>query len=519
MENKRVLLISFYNNKAMGVRCLEKALQTAGYEVFIIFFKNFNSMKPKMCTDKELSYLTDLIGVIEPSIIGLSVISTFNLEAVLKVNSYIKDNYDIPVVWGGVYPSLFPEDCLKFSDYVVVGEGEHTIIELAKAIRDKKRVQAIKNLGYHTKDDVKINDVRALNEDPDEFGPPILGGDNKFAIDHDKVSFGDPQLNSTSYELAATKGCPFACSYCSSVNLRRLYKGKGKYIRYRSVSSVINELIDAKIKMKNLRYIRFWDEIFSDDEKWIREFCESYVKYINLPFEIWCHPLKVKKNVIQRLTQAGLHKVVMGIQSGSERILKDIFHRYEHTQDILKACNIFNECKVPEVVYDFILMHPFETEADLIETFELVRKIPRPFELQIHGLNFLPGTDIVQIALERNVVDYDKLNKIMYGTMEEQYSHYWGADQKNPKQNFWLSLIHLSQFNGLSTIADYLSVRSYRTIVTKVAALLYKVSRKLARIRHLYKKAGMLASSTIHQTVTGRRQRVRLKKAFTNYMQ
>jgi anaerobic magnesium-protoporphyrin IX monomethyl ester cyclase len=72
MEKNRILLISFYNNKAMGIRCLEKALVTAGFDVYIVFFKKFNSVKPKMCTEKELNLLTDLIGMIDPMLIGLS---------------------------------------------------------------------------------------------------------------------------------------------------------------------------------------------------------------------------------------------------------------------------------------------------------------------------------------------------------------------------------------------------------------------------------------------------------------
>ena len=182
MEKNRILLISFYNNKAMGIRCLEKALVTAGFDVYIVFFKKFNSVKPKMCTEKELNLMTDLIGMIDPMLIGLSVMSTFYLEAVLKVNQVITNNYDIPVVWGGVYPSLFPEDCLKFSDYVIVGEGEHALIEFANAIRDKQKIHNIQNVGYRFNDDVRINELRHLSKDPDEFGPRSLAETSSFPL-------------------------------------------------------------------------------------------------------------------------------------------------------------------------------------------------------------------------------------------------------------------------------------------------------------------------------------------------
>jgi len=226
-------------------------------------------------------------------------------------------------------------------------------------------------------------------------------------------------------------------------------------VRFRSVNNVIEELKEAKKKIKNLKFVQFWDEIFPQDKNWIDEFVVQYKQEIDLPFSIWTHPLKINKELIDKLVHAGLYKAVMGIQSGSLRIRRNIFHRVETQEDIIKASRILSECKVPRIVYDFMLRHPFETREDIIQSFELCKRLYKPFELQLHGLNFLPGTDIIGLAIKSGVVDAVDLEKKMYAPMKQQYTSYWGINDKDMVINFWYSMIYMTQFQFLDPITDY----------------------------------------------------------------
>jgi hypothetical protein len=76
MQQKPVLLISFYNKKSLGVRYLERSLASAGHRVFILFLKNFNSRAPEPVTGKELMLLRSLVAEPDPGLIGLSVMSS-----------------------------------------------------------------------------------------------------------------------------------------------------------------------------------------------------------------------------------------------------------------------------------------------------------------------------------------------------------------------------------------------------------------------------------------------------------
>ncbi|HHV97252.1 MAG TPA: B12-binding domain-containing radical SAM protein [Clostridiaceae bacterium] len=499
---KSVLLISFYNQKALGVRYLEKSLKTAGIPVYIVILKRFNSKSPEEITDREVSLLKEVINQLKPGLIGFSVMTSLYLESVYKVNTMLKENYDIPIVWGGVYPTLFPEKCLEYADFVIRGEGEKSLVKLAEIIfkyniygfnlchdgdkcdvRPKVKctdrtidhndyntgfyaeLKNIRNLAYKAYDanesSIVINELDYLCQNLDEYGYPEIDNSNKFVIDDDRLILEDPLLKSYSYELSASRGCPFACSYCSSINLHRLYKGKGNYVRYRTVNNVIEELKEAKSRIKNLKFVHFWDEIFPQDKDWIDEFAIKYKQEINLPFSIWTHPLKISSESIEKLVQAGLYKTVMGIQSGSPRIRKDIFHRIETQEDIINASKILSESKVPRVIYDFMLRHPFETREDMTQTFELCKKLHKPFELQLHGLYFLPGTDIIDLAVKTGVVDAVELEKMMYAPMKKQYAFYWGKNYNGTKDedvvaNFWYSMIYMTQFKFLDPITDYI---------------------------------------------------------------
>lgn len=489
MDNQSIMLISFYNQKALGIRCLEKALSVAGYTVNTVFFKRFNSTKPKNATPVEFQLLKSLITRVNPRLIGLSVMTTLYLETVFAVNKMLKENFQIPILWGGVFPTLFPEKALEHADFVIRGEGEQALVELARALFEGNQHDNIQNLCFKKNGKIVINEMRPLRNNLDEYGYPALGGENKYYIERNRISNLDPALYSTSYELSASRGCPFSCSYCCSPSLKQLYKGKGPYLRFRKVSSIIDELLHAVEEMPNLKYIHFWDEVFPNSKSWLEEFCEEYKNKIGLPFQIWCHPLMVDPSSIEMLVNAGLHKVVMGIQSGSPRIRREIFNRTETQDDIIMASHILHKCKVPEVVYDFILQHPFETHDDIRQTYELCCQLEHPFELQLHGLQFLPGSGIISKAVEMGIMTTEQADDLLNNPMDIQYRRYWSSDTSDVFSNFWYYLIFMTQFRTAGLLTKHLT-NNYSHI--KTVAKLYKILKPAADLRRLYKKAIIL---------------------------
>ncbi|CFY03979.1 Radical SAM, alpha/beta horseshoe [Syntrophomonas zehnderi OL-4] len=490
-----VMLIAFYNQKALGVRYLAEALKKNGYKVVAVFFKDFNSISPSKVSEKELQLLVELINKTEPSFIGLSVMSSLYLESVYLVNDTIKKYFNLPVVWGGVYATLFPDHALEYADYVIRGEGEEAIGELFDTLREGEDPSQMANLAYKdSSGQIVVNDVRPI-VDVDELGFPSIGDLDFYSINADKIAVGDPQMGGFTYELTASRGCPYKCSYCSSINLRRIYKGKGKYMRFRSVDSVLAELNQAKKALPNLKVIHFWDEIFSNEPGWVEEFSQRYAQEIGIPFRVWGHPLMVNHRIISNLVEAGLYQIVVGIQSGSPRIRKEVFQRNESQEEIINCSRVLAECKVPKVIYDFMIHHPFESLEELKETYYLCLELEPPFELQIHGLHFLPGTDIVQMALDAGYYTYEEMNAKMYGSLEEQFnSWYWDVSSSDniDELTCWTSMIFLTQFPALRPILKKLESNLQNNRGLKNIYRLHLIMNRMLRLRNLGQKAKLV---------------------------
>ncbi|MBQ4123207.1 B12-binding domain-containing radical SAM protein [bacterium] len=450
MENNKVLLLTMYNEKAPGVRYLANYLVKNGFDTKIVFLKG-NIYETQPVTKEEINILKELIKKEKYLFIGLSILSSFTLNEIKKIIDIIRKEISAPLVIGGAYPTIMHKECAKLCDIVLRGEGEIPIVKLAKALQENKDWKDISNLCFYNKNGEYIqNEIDNAVQDLDEIGYPIIGGNNMYLIDGNKLIEGDPQLNTEFYELTCSRGCPFNCSYCYSSKFRELYKGKGRYLRFRSVDNVMEELLDAIEKNPRIKEIRFWDEVFSNENGWIEDFVKRYKKEINLPFHIWGHPLVIKEHIIEMLKEAGLQRIVVGFQSGSPNVRNNIFRRKETNEQIIQGSKIISLLKIPEVYYDLMICHPLESLKEIKETFDLCLQLEHPFKLNIHGLGFLPGTDIIEIAIEKQIYTKEELEEYFNASEKEQLKIFYGTNKgyygEESKKAVWADLIYLTQF-------------------------------------------------------------------------
>lgn len=483
----RVMLVAFYNKKALGVRYLETALREVGYDVRTVYYKDFNSVRPKKTSQQELELLRQDIQQQKPMLIALSVMSSMYLETVDALVEMVQKSFDIPIVCGGAYATMFPEYFLdKGVEFVIRSDGERAICRLASCLKTGEDYSALPSLCYRQGGQNVINDIGDILNEIDGYGLPTINCLNACFIENDTLHEGDPQLETLSYEVIASRGCPFTCSYCCCVNLRRLLPRGIKGVRTRSVESVMAELIEAKQQCKKMVFVHFYDEIFPNAPGWVDQFIVEYKKHINLPFTIWSHPKMVDMEMMKKLKSVGLVEVIMGIQSGSEHIRRDVFHRFETDDDIVEATRIIHEAGVFWDSFDFMLQHPFESIEDLKDSYYLAKRLCKPRELQLHGLNFLPGTDIVPLAIKEGYYTQEEMDKVMYAGMDEQFNAYWERTVSRESE-LWFRMLYCLQFPHLR-----------RKIVTYEGDPLahaqeidsaYEKGLKLAKFKYLYKKS------------------------------
>lgn len=403
----KIALISLGNHRCHAVHLLHALLEREGFDVRSFLFKS----APSRPTPEAIRLLVSSVSEHEPELIGMSLLSTY-YKLACTVTRILRERSDATtIVWGGVHPTVRPEDCLKHADVVCIGEGEEAIVELARAQQAKpeKAVHPIKNLWFNAGDGIVRNNVRPLLQDLDSLPIPHHLCDGKVFIDGNRILnlHAHPDMVEA-YGTMTSRGCPFACDYCANQFLRGLYRDKGPYVRRRTVAHVIEELQLARERFPNLQVISFDDDVFTFDEKWIEEFCAIYTREIGLPFFCNVHPNMVRNSRIKLLKDAGLRYAVMGIQSGSSRVREEFFSRRGSDKRILESARILRKHRLA-VGYDFITENPFETDDDRLATIKLIAQLPRPFQLSLFSLAMFPGTKLTDRALRQGVIGLEDL--------------------------------------------------------------------------------------------------------------
>lgn len=201
-----------------------------------------------------------------------------------------------------------------------------------------------------------------------------------------------------------SRGCPYSCHYCYNSYRRKQFEGKGKYLRKRSIKNVVEELARAKRTFKELNKVNFWDDSFvtrSIEE--FEDFKSLYTKNIALPFFALVEPMAFDFKKIEMLKESGLTKLQIGIQSGSERVNKNIYNRHVSNKKVIDIAYFLNKLGI-DAIYDIIFNNPYETPDDVAETAKLFLQFPKPLFLQGYNLIFYPQTTITDRALYDNYI-------------------------------------------------------------------------------------------------------------------
>jgi radical SAM superfamily enzyme YgiQ (UPF0313 family) len=404
-NNPSAVWISLYDHDAFGLRNIHGLLKKNKFESNLIFFKEllWNIDEP---SETEINLLIDKVKELNPTIIGLSVRSPF-FDIAKNLTERLK-SLDKLIIWGNTHPTVKPDECIKYADIICIGDGELAMLELMKKLQNKKDISKIKNLWIKEKNKIKKNPIADLNQDLDSITFYDFSEIDKYYINEDKLSSFDPKLKYSQYDIMVGRGCPFACSYCTNSYLHKLYKDKGCFLRKRSVKEVIKELVEAKEKI-NIKDIYFYDEVFVLDKKWLDDFLKEYKEKVNLPFSLCLHPNVVNEEVVGKLKYYGLEKVGIGIQSGSQRVRYEVFNRHVSDERILEVARIFKKFNLM-ATYDIILDNPYETEADMEDSINLLLKIKRPYNLNVFSLVNFPST----VLTERMIKDGINPDKDMF---------------------------------------------------------------------------------------------------------
>ncbi|MBI4849423.1 MAG: B12-binding domain-containing radical SAM protein [Nitrospirae bacterium] len=402
----KLLLISLQSNASLvGIKYIAANVRSHGHEVRILLLPGYLESTLHSEIEKFVrNYNPDLIGM------GLMSIEFYPAKNLTRL---LKERFDIPVIWGGLHVILKPDECIKYADYVCGGEGENAVVALLEYLRDKGRnvVPDISNIWVNDNGsiikkeaapEVDLDRLPIIEYLPDYYYVFHNGQIINFS-EHPKLFRSYSLYGGTCHMMITTRGCPFYCGYCANAYTMTVF---GKKIRKRSVENCIEELKLVK-EDPYVIYINFEDDwFFSHDREWMKRFCGEYKKHINLPFMVRVFPGVLDREKLFMLKDAGLSLVIMGVQTGSDRVNFEIYNRKVRFSSVIKAAELISESKVAPY-YEMIVDNPYETEKDQMDCIDSMAKLKRPYTISLAHLTFFPGTLLTERAVKEKIVDPD----------------------------------------------------------------------------------------------------------------
>jgi len=287
----------------IGLCYIKSYLKKRGYNVKII--------QQAFKTDKET---IDLILKENPDAVGFTM--TTNMYNRVKRFSKILKDRNIFTIVGGAHPTNSPESCVKHFDYIIIGEGEETTLELLNNLNLNKKTNKIKGIAYY---DCKIKKTiinprrKRLNFDkqelPDREDLDMTIYKKTFAF------YPFPTDIKNLGTILGSKGCPYNCSFCSNNSQWK------RQVTSRSAKNIFKE-IRLLYKKYNVNYIWFQDETFTLNKEKVIELCDKIIKSgMKIYFGCMSRINMIDKELLGIMKKAGWHHISYGIESGDQKTL------------------------------------------------------------------------------------------------------------------------------------------------------------------------------------------------------
>jgi len=323
----------------------------------------------------------------------------------------IRDLYDkypkIPIIVGGVHPTVAPNQVIKHAQVtaVCIGEGERPIVELLNSLDKGKIDTSIQNFWFRTDQEYIANKTRPALEFT--YDTPFCDWDHYSDL-HFMYPYDGKLYRRGSVSLG--RGCPNFCTFC----INSFYKNKlydfGYKVRIKSLDYVIKEIVHLVNKFE-LNFLRFWDETFlCVPMDYFRAFAKRYTNEIGLPFTIETTANSISSEKLQLLVDMGCQSMSLGVETSNEDLRRQVLKKNISNSCFSKVFTLIDQYKIRKSV-NFMFFLPHQTLDDMYQDIRYCRE---------HNISivapriFYPysGTVLRDYCLDNDLVDHAVLEKI-----------------------------------------------------------------------------------------------------------
>jgi anaerobic magnesium-protoporphyrin IX monomethyl ester cyclase len=366
---------------------------------------------------------------INTSVVGISV--TFSIEwplVVCLVDAIKAANPGVRVVLGGEHITAAPEFCLMSSkaDYLVLGEGEETIVDLLDALESGGSLENIHGIAYWKEMAIQLNPRRARHREIDKIPHPAW---HHFRIDtyHKHGLVGGMQTPEMTMPLLATRGCPYQCTYCASANMWTT-----RWLP-RDPKLVVDE-IEYYIKKYNAKNFPFHDLTAIIKKDWIVAFCNEIIeRKLDITWQLptGTRSEAIDEEVAHLLVKSGMSSISYAPESGSA-ITRQMIKKKVNLESLCdsvkasKAAGLHVSCFL-------VIGFPHETPEQIAENLPFLDQLV-DLDLDDMSINFFtpfPATELFNSLYDAGKIrfDYNYFGQLLEQTSfipEQSHSDYLG---------------------------------------------------------------------------------------------
>ncbi|WP_321504098.1 B12-binding domain-containing radical SAM protein [uncultured Methanoregula sp.] len=455
----------------LGIAYLHSFLESKGHDVESLWLNNYPF-------EYGLSSITATIDKFNPDVVGLQLF-TPNRMSSYQVIEFIHNKYpNITIVIGGIHTTIMYDQLLRKYPYViaVLGEGEFSFNNLLQELSTPDPdLKTVNGIAFFHGGNVLRNPDQELIENLDILPFP-----------KHELFFSGTRVNAC---IITSRGCPNRCSFCC------LNTHNKRKVRLRSVENVVDEIEWLITSFPQLKSIWIHDDTFFLNTSRVIQFCDLIIsKNIKINFICSGKFKPISKEMVQKLEQAHFIKVLLGLESADESILKRC-HKGITQKDVIHAVDLFAKSKID--IYAFIIVGlPGETQETVINTGRFIQKLQRMKYMYYDNIGVLtiyPGTEVYEIAKSNGVLDDD----------------YWLTDKITPLYTVEHSQEQLFLFKEM--MLDYISSdrlftkeRFFKQWFMIPSVFSYKLRYLwLERLKYIIHK---IFAGKIHTSTTGTRQ-------------
>ncbi|MEW5771958.1 MAG: radical SAM protein [Thermodesulfobacteriota bacterium] len=326
---------------------------------------------------------------LKPDLVGMSL-ACRQWPRAKAVAAALRGLSGVPVLAGGLLPTFAPDEVLAClgMDYACIGQGEEPAARLLDALaRGERPRSGIPGL--------------ATREAPRPARSPDLDPASLPFWARDLCAEGNGVVH-----LGTRRGCPFSCAYCAAGALKALHGPA--WGRRRPPGHVLAEL-RAISRAGDLNYVLFVDDTFTLDRDWLAAFLPAYAAEFGLGFSVHSRPDTIDQALAQDLARAGCRHVVLGLESGSERVRREVMGRPMAEAAIRMAAAAVRDAGLT-LTLNAMYGLPGETPDEAAQTLALAEDLA-PHDVGHFTFHPYPGTALFEACRRRGLLPPDWLER------------------------------------------------------------------------------------------------------------